>query len=91
MVSANVQRTSTTPRVCKAAVTHFRNTHLALEALGCLLELVHLFLEVSGRLRHEQENVGLDLSSEDLGGSLEGTEHGRAALTISERNEVGRN
>ena len=72
------KRTSTMPHACKAAVTHFRNTDLALEALGGLLELVHLFLEVGGRLGHEQENVGLDFPSEDLGGSLEEKERERS-------------
>lgn len=45
-------------------------THLALEALGCFLKVVQLLLEVFVRFGHEQQNVGLDVSSEDFGGRL---------------------
>jgi len=48
-----------------------RLPHLALEALGGLLELVHFVLEVCGSLGQKHQDVGLDFPSEDFGGCLE--------------------
>lgn len=45
-------------------------THLALESLGCLLKVVQFLLEVFAGFGHEEQDVGLDVSSEDFGGRL---------------------
>lgn len=41
--------------------------HLALKALRCFLKVVQLLLEVFAGFGHKQQNVGLDVSSKDLG------------------------
>lgn len=51
-------------------------THLALEALGCFLKVVQLLLEIWVCFGHEQQDVGLDVSSEDFGGRLSETGKG---------------